>query len=211
MGACSLLLRPLTFLPTDHFPTEWSPQMNIASAPLTPASSSQAWPSAGWHDWTPTADRFLKDRPGGVMSAVQFVPNKEAIGQADFSFGGNFGAHGVFDLFKGIEEGRHSSREGAMAFAQALNGVQGILGVFKEDDSFVTRQVVVSDANRIPMVEKQDAAAPAREMPETLVKLRAVGEPNGSWGHGDFRTLSGLKFNDDSLLAFVGEDFQIAQ
>lgn len=183
-------------------------------ATTAPANANPAaWPiSPAWKTWEPTADRHMIERPVNIMQSVQFAPHAEAVAQADFAFGGNFMAHGVLDVFRGIVEGRSATLDGALALAQSIHGVQGILGVFRDDDAFAVHQLLVGDANRRASdIRDGSDTSVARPMPERLVKLAQVGEPNGSWGHGDYRSLSALRFTSDDLLAFVGEGHQVVR
>lgn len=182
--------------------------MQITAA--RPAPAVPSWPSPGWQTWTPTHDRHMARNPIDFMQAAPIAPNREAVAQADFAFGGNYMAHGSLDVFRGAELGSFASSKEAIAAAQALDGARGIVGVFKGAKGFDVRELLVSDANRRGFGDDiRDDPQAARPRPATLVPLRPVGDPNGSWGHGDYRSLSALRFIDQKLVAFVGEDHLI--
>ncbi len=182
----------------------------IAPAGIRAAASTTtvpSWPAAPWRTWEPTHDRHMAGRGGGsdVMKAAPIMAHADAVAQADFAFGGNYQAHGSLDVFRGEELLRDDTQAGAVAAAQALNAVHGIVGVFKVDDHFSVRELLVSDARYREAADDYRSPRPTepRERPAKLVRLTDIGEPNGSWGHGDFRTLSALRFADDSLVGFV--------
>jgi hypothetical protein len=186
-------------------PASIAPTAAPAPAPLAAPSARGAWPSKGWATWTRTADRNI---PSGVMQAVEHTPNREAVAQADFAFGGNYMAHGTLDVFAGATFGTFADADAAFAAAQALKGVHGIVGVFGADGKFNVRELLVSGADRRGFGDdirdvKDPKFVDVRPRPASLKQLRDVGERHGEWGHGDFRTLSGLRFVDADLLGFV--------
>jgi hypothetical protein len=146
------------------------------------------------------------------MQAAPIAPNARAVAQADFAYGGNYMAHGSLDVFTGATLAHHATLDSANAAAQALNGAKGIVGIFRTDEGYDLRTLLVSDANRRGLGDDiRDPRPAARPRPEHLIALRAIGTPNGSWGHGDYRSLSALRFVSDALVGFVGEDFAIAR
>lgn len=176
--------------------------MQPAMSPAAPTVPS--WPSPAWRTWEPTHDRHMRDRPIDFMQAAPIAPHADAVAQADFAFGGNFMAHGSLDVFRGATLARHDDRDAAFAAAQALDGARGIVGIFRHEEGFQVRELLVSDANRRgPGDDVREARPGPRPLPSRLVRLTDVGEPNGSWGHGDFRTLSALRFVDEELVGFV--------
>ncbi len=170
----------------------------------TAVSAAPAWPSRAWHTWEPTHDRHMVRNPTELMQAAPIAPNAQAVAQADFAFGGNFMAHGSLDVFTGATIARHADRAAAFAAAQALDGARGIVGVFRAADQFEIRELLVGSYQyRSPGDDYRDPRPAPRDRPEQLIALTDVGEPNGSWGHGDYRTLSALRFVNDDLLGFV--------
>lgn len=175
-----------------------------AAAPRVAAPAVPSWPSKDWTTWTPTHDHFMAERPTELMQAAPVAPNAQAVAQADFAYGGNYMAHGSLDVFTGAAYGTFADRADAFAAAQALEGVHGIVGVFRDDERFAIRELLVSDSSRRGVGDDYRSPRPApRERPSKLIQLRDIGTPNGSWGHGDFRSLSALRFVDADLLGFV--------
>lgn len=174
------------------------------TAPRTSAPTTvPSWPSPEWRTWEPTHDRHRLENPIDFMQAAPIAPNAAAVAQADFAYGGNYMAHGSLDMFTGATLARHASRDAAFAAAQALDGA-GIVGVFRAAAGFDVRELLVSDARyRGPGDDVRDPRPGPRARPERLIRLTDVGEPNGSWGHGDYRTLSALRFVSDDLVGFV--------
>ncbi|MCW2921038.1 MAG: hypothetical protein JWL76_912 [Thermoleophilia bacterium] len=179
----------------------------VVAAPAVPA-----WPSRDWSTWAPTHDHFMAERPMELMQAAPIAPNAQAVAQADFAYGGNYMAHGSLDVFTGATFGTFDDRAGAFAAAQALKGVHGIVGVFRDQDQFQVRELLVSGtSHRGPGDDYRDERPAPRARPTKLIQLRDVGTPNGSWGHGDYRTLSALRFVDADLLGFVRGTDQVAR
>lgn len=186
-------------------------QLTTATTTAAPAAAP-AWPAAPWKTWTPTHDRFLAENPIDFMQAAPIVPNAQAVAQADFAYGGNYMAHGSLDVFEGATLAHRASLDSASSAAQAFKGAKGIVGIFRTDDGFDVRTLLVSGTGRRGLGDDIREPRPgARPRPDKLIALRPVGDPNGSWGHGDYRTLSALRFVSPSLVGFVGEDFSIAR
>jgi hypothetical protein len=186
--------------------------MQLTTTTAAAHAAAPAWPASPWKTWTPTHDHFVAERPIDIMQAAPIAPNAEAVAQADFAYGGNYMAHGSLDVFTGAVIAHHATLEGAQAAAQALDGAKGIVGIFRGREGFDVRTLLVSDSNRRgPGDDIRDPRPAARPRPDQLIALNPIGEPNGSWGHGDFRSLSALRFVSDHLLGFVGEDFAIAR
>lgn len=184
--------------------------MQTTSTTAAPLAPVPPWPAPAWHTWEPTHDRHMRSNPLDVMQAAPIAPNAGAVAQADFAFGGNYGAHGSLDVFTGATLARQRDRAAAFAAAQALDVARGIVGIFREADGFAVRELLVSAANRRGAGDDyRDPRPAARPRPAQLLRLTDVGEPNGSWGHGDFRTLSALRFVSDELVGFVQGDDRI--
>lgn len=187
-------------------------QTTAPTAPIAPIAGTAhaapttvpSWPSPAWHTWEPTHDRFMRERPMDFMQAAPIAPHADSVAQADFAYGSNYGAHGSLDVFSGATLTSHADRDAAFAAAQAFEGVRGIVGVFRDADGFVVRELLVSDARQRGAGDDIRQPRPeARPRPERLIALTDVGEPHGPWGHGDFRTLSALRFVSDDLVGFV--------
>lgn len=179
--------------------------MNAISPLASPAApAAPAWPSRDWHTWEPTHDRHMARNPTQLMQAAPIAPNAQAVAQADFAYGGNYMAHGSLDVFTGATIATHADRAAAFAAAQALDGLRGIVGVFRDADRFEIRELLVAKSrSRGPGDDYRDPRPAPRTRPETLISLTDIGERNGSWGHGDYRSLSALRFVSDDLLGFV--------
>lgn len=187
-----------------------SPKPLQPAAPGKPAAAP--WPSAEWSTWSPTSDRGLERNPVDFMQANPIAPHADAVAQADFAYGGNYMAHGSLDVFAGATYGRYDDARSAYAAAQALQGAEGIVGVFRESRGFDVRELLVSPSSRRGAGDDvRDPRPEARPRPDRLIQLRDVGEPNGDWGHGDFRTLSALRFVSDDLVGFVRGDDQVTR
>ncbi len=186
-----------------------SPRASQAPRPTTaPIPGGAAWPSKDWSTWTPTADVAMLRNPFDFMQAAPHTPNPQAVAQADFAFGGNYMAHGNLDVFAGANVGHFGDALSAFAAAQSLKGVHGIVGVFSSGATFDVRELLVAGGGRrSPWDDVRSMNDPnrvdMRPRPSKLQQLSDVGERHGEWGHGDFRSLSALRFVDPTLLGFV--------
>jgi len=142
------------------------------------------------------------------MQAAPIAPNADAVAQADFAYGGNYMAHGTLDVFSGPTIGKYRNSSSAVAAAQAMKGAQGIVGIFDHGSFSTVRELLVSPANRRGEGDDyRGPRPPARPRPDELIQLHDLGDPNGDWGHGDYRSLSALRFASDDLVGFVrGKD-----